>query len=343
MNGGPGAGRGASGRAGHPGTPRDTRAGVLVLGGSGFVGREVCALLAARGERVLSVARGAQDGLPDGVPALRLDLGSDGAGLALARLLDAERPHTVVNCVGSIWGRTDAEMAPAIVAPTERLLAALGRAAVRPRLVHLGSVLEYGPVPHGGTARGPARPDTAYGRAKLAATEAVLAAREAGAVDALVLRVANVAGPGTPAVSLLGQVAARLAAGADAAPGDNGPVTVELSPLRAHRDYVDVRDVADAVVRATDPDVPATGAVVDIGLGEAVPVRELVDLLVAVSGVPARIVERGAPGPDDWMRVDPGPARDLLGWRPRHTLADAVRAYWEAYRDEARRAGAVPA
>ncbi|QOV35719.1 NAD(P)-dependent oxidoreductase [Streptomyces ferrugineus] len=304
--------------------------GVLVLGGSGFVGREVCAALTARGQRALSAARGPQDGAAPGVRAIRLDLGSDDAGQALAHLLDSERPHTVVNCVGSIWGRTDAEMAPAIVAPTLRLLAALGRAAVRPRLVHLGSVLEYGPVPAGTTARGPARPDTEYGRAKLAATEAVLAAHRAGDVDALVLRVANVAGPGTPAVSLLGRVAARLAA---AAPG-TGPVSVELSPLRAHRDYVDVRDVADAVVRATDRHVPAAGAVVDIGRGEAVPVRELVDLLIAVSGVRARVTERGAPGAADWMRVDPGPALDLLGWRPRHSLTDAVRAYWEAHRKQ---------
>jgi dTDP-6-deoxy-L-talose 4-dehydrogenase [NAD(P)+] len=71
---------------------------------------------------------------------------------------------------------------------------------------------------------------------------------------------------------------------------------------------------------------------VDIGRGEAVPVRELVDLLITVSGVSARVTELGAPGAADWMRVDPGPARDLLGWRPRHSLADAVRAYWVAHR-----------
>lgn len=306
--------------------------GVLVLGGSGFVGREVCATLAARGERVLSAARGPQGPAVPGVRAVRLDLGADSAVGALARLLDTSRPHTVINCVGSIWGLTEAELTPSIVAPTLRLLAALGRTAIRPRLVHLGSVLEYGPVPVGTTAREPARPVSTYGRAKLAATEAVLAAHSRGDVDALVLRVANVAGAGTPAVSLLGQVALTLAA----APPDTGPVDVELSPLRAHRDYVDVRDVADAVIRATRPDVTAAGSVVDIGRGEAVSVRELLDLLIAVSGVPARVTERGAPGAPDWMCVDPGPARDLLGWRPRHSLTDAVRACWEAHRRGAR-------
>ncbi|MEV8594604.1 NAD(P)-dependent oxidoreductase [Streptomyces sp. NPDC052012] len=296
---------------------------VLVLGGSGFVGREVCRALAARGRRVLSAARG--EHRTPGVRTVRLDLSSADAVPQLTRLLDTEQPHAVVNCVGSIWGRTDAEMVPSIVTPTRHLLTALAAAAPRPRLVHLGSVLEYGPVPAGTTAREPARPDSAYGRAKLAATRAVLTAHAAGDVDALVLRVANVAGPGTPTVSLLGQVAARLMAQRPRPATD-----IELSPLRAHRDYVDVRDVADAVVRATDPAVPATGAVVDIGRGEAVPVRELVGLLIAVSGVPARVTERGAPGPADWMRIDPTPAADLLGWHPRHSLEDAVRAYWQS-------------
>ncbi|QXE35936.1 NAD(P)-dependent oxidoreductase [Streptomyces sp. GMY02] len=308
---------------------------VLVLGGTGFVGREVCAAFAAAGRRVIAASRNPvpspAPGNHPGVRALRLDLGAVPAA-RLAGLLDSEKPGTVVNCVGSIWGRTAQDMVPSIVAPTERLLEALALAAVRPRLVHLGSVLEYGPVAPGTTARGPARPDTPYGQAKLAATEAVLAAHAAGTVDALVLRIANVAGPGTPDISLLGQVAARLATW----DGGPEPVVVELSPLRAHRDYVDVRDVADAVVAAAGTSL--TGRCVDIGRGEAVPVRELVGLLVAVSGVPVRLVETvrdeprgGGPASADWMRVDNGPAGELLGWRPRRSLEDAVRAYWEQY------------
>ncbi|WP_433547520.1 NAD-dependent epimerase/dehydratase family protein [Streptomyces sp. CA-294286] len=304
----------------------------LVLGGTGFVGREVCGTFAAHGHDVTHVSRTPAPGLP-GRP-LTLDLG-DIAPDALAGELDRIAPDVVVNCVGSIWGRTDAEMAPSVVAPTERLLAALALHRGRPRLVHLGSVLEYGPVAPGTTATGPDRPDTAYGRAKLAATSAVLAADP----RALVLRVANVAGPGTPGISLLGQVAGRLAAwnGDPAA-----PVHVTLDPLRAHRDYVDVRDVADAVLAgALRPDA---AGVLAIGRGEAVPVRALVDLLVSVSGVPARITERpdGAAGSADWMRVDPSAAHAALGWRARRQLADSLRDFWHECRtaDEAGPAGA---
>jgi dTDP-6-deoxy-L-talose 4-dehydrogenase [NAD(P)+] len=105
---------------------------------------------------------------------------------------------------------------------------------------------------------------------------------------------------------------------------------VELSQLRAHRDYVDVRDVSDAVVTATRARIP--GLVVPIGRGEAVPVRWLVDLLVEVSGVPAEVRElpataTGAVG-DDWIQVDPQPARELLGWTAVRSLRESVSGLW---------------
>lgn len=87
------------------------------------------------------------------------------------------------------------------------------------------------------------------------------AVREQG-LDGLVLRVSVACGPGAPAGSLSGTVAAHLAAGRD---------VVRLAPLRAHRDLVDVRDIADAVVSAARVPAPALAgaeALVNIGRGE---------------------------------------------------------------------------
>ncbi|MET9677247.1 NAD(P)-dependent oxidoreductase [Streptomyces sp. NPDC006482] len=324
--------------AGPPGAPGPARARrVLVLGGTGFVGRTVCADFRTAGWDVLAVARTAPE-RPVAARFLPLDLAETPPD-DLARTLEAERPDVVVNATGSIWSRDDAAMDRICTVPTLRLLDALGALRNRPRplprLVHLGSVLEHGPVPPDGTPRpgdtpgpGPApEPTTPYGKAKLAASRAVLEAAANGAVRALVLRVANVSGVGAPDVSLLGRVARRLVEGA--APGE--PVTVELAPLRAHRDYVDVRDVSAAVLAAALSS--ASGRAVDIGRGEAVPVRRLVDLLVRVSGVPARIVERpegpGAVPERDWIRTDLAPARELLGWRPTRGLDESLAAYWE--------------
>ncbi|MFJ6696955.1 NAD-dependent epimerase/dehydratase family protein [Streptomyces sp. NPDC091272] len=305
----------------------DERERVLVAGGTGFVGRQLCAHLIAAGSEVTTIARRTPDfPLPGRLLTLDVTTASPGE---LADVIDAVRPHTVVNAIGSNWGIAERDMETNCTVPTRRLLDALRRATCRPYVVHLGSVLEYGPTLPGETTRtaSPPRPTTAYGKAKLMASHAVLEAAAEGIVAAGVLRIANVAGPGTPAVSLLGRVAGGLA---DAVARDMLPAVVELSQLRAHRDYVDVRDVSDAVVAATRARVP--GLVVPIGRGEAVPVRGLVDLLVEVSGVPAEVRElhadaTGAVG-DDWIQVDPLPARELLGWTAVRTLRESVSGLW---------------
>ncbi|MFD6609725.1 NAD-dependent epimerase/dehydratase family protein [Micromonospora chalcea] len=302
----------------------------VVLGGTGFVGGHVADAFADAGYDVLTVARRAPAGRRHRFTAL--DLGSTDPE-KLARLLDAEGPVAVVDATGSSWGLDPGRMAERCTRLSGLLLDALRRAACRPRLVHLGSVLEYGPQPaEPAEPRRTPAPDTAYGRAKLAATRAVLAATDAGDVDAVVLRLVNALGPGLPVTSLLGRVAVALAPAARS----GVPARVTLAPLEARRDFVDVRDAADAVLAAAGR--PVTGRVLDIGRGEAVPVRSLVRLLVEVSGVPTTVVER--PGPAGWRAatrwscVDPAPAAAALGWRPRRDLRKAVTDFWH---DELRR------
>ncbi len=307
---------------------------VVVMGGGGFVGRAVCDRLAGAGHRVVAAGRSAPGpGFAHG--AVLLDLVADDVA-HLTGVLAGAAPDVVVNAVGSIWGRTDAQMWEATTLPVLRLLDALDALPSRPRLVHLGTVLEYGPTPEG-TAVGPDvpdEPDTAYGRAKLAATRAVLDRVRSDGLDARVLRVANVLGPGTPDVSLLGRVAGALLS----APAGKGQVDVDLTPLRARRDYVHVHDVAGAVLRAVT--TAGRGDVLPIGRGEAVPVRALVELLIEVSGRPARIHESGPAGPAEYRCVDPYPAMRVLRWASLLPLRHAVRDLWA---DRLIRAGLDPA
>ncbi|MGW6223679.1 NAD-dependent epimerase/dehydratase family protein, partial [Streptomyces olivaceus] len=152
-----------------------------------------------------------------------------------------------------------------------------------------------------------------------------------GAQPGVVLRIANVCGPGTPPGSLLGSVTGRLARLARE-PGPAGvPAELRLPPLHAWRDFVDVRDVADAVlatVRADDVEV--AGQVINIGSGVAVHTRDVVGQLIAVSGLPVRIVEEtpagGQPRVDtEWQQLDVSRAAELLGWEPRRSLDQSLR------------------
>jgi nucleoside-diphosphate-sugar epimerase len=317
--------------------------GLLVLGATGTVGRHVTAALRAAGDAVTPVSRGG--------PA-PLDLTAAGPE-ELAGLLRRYRPDVVVNACGRIWHATDEELWAVNAEAVARLAAVMAELPWRPRLVHLGSVHEYGPGDPGAGIRedrAPA-PVTPYGRAKLGGTRAVLDAVRTRALDAVVLRVANVFGPATSTSSVLGGVAEHLVRAERERRRDDPPVRLRLAPLRARRDFVDVRDVADAVVAAahartvTDP-APAAHAdrpraaepVINVGSGTAVLVRALVDRLVALSGVPVRIERTADQDPRrvdvEWQRLDIGRARRLLDWRPRRDPDASLRDLLASRRQE---------
>ncbi|MGW1869694.1 NAD-dependent epimerase/dehydratase family protein, partial [Streptomyces mauvecolor] len=212
------------------------------------------------------------------------------------------------------------DMTRANAALVKHLVAATARLDARPRLIQLGSVHEYGPVPRTGiTEDTPTAPVTPYGRSKLAGARALLDATASGEAEGLVLRVSNVSGPGTHRASLLGMVAHHLATSA--------PEPLRLAPLLAHRDFVDVRDVADAALAAASSG--ATGQVLNIGGGQATSVRSLVLRLTELAGAAAEIVEApsagGRPPEAEWQRMDIGRAQRLLGWSPRRSLDDSLR------------------
>ncbi|WP_029892466.1 NAD-dependent epimerase/dehydratase family protein [Nocardia brasiliensis] len=301
--------------------PRRT---ALVLGGTGFVGGHIANTLRDNGYRTVTVSRRPTS---TGATHCALDL-ETGDAQPLIEVLRTHEPALVVNAAGSYWGADEPQLHRSFVTATETALTALAaRPDRRPRYVHLGSVMEYGPLPELGSVdeSAPTEPESAYGRTKLAATELVRAAIAAGTVDGVVLRATNSIGPGVHPGSLIGKVGSALAANRD------GRARIELSPLAAHRDYIDVRDLAEAVLAAAR--TGDTVDVVNIGRGQALSVRELVDRLVTISEVPVDIVETAAaptaPGTSSiWLEVATETAARTLGWRVTRSIDQALHDYW---------------
>lgn len=305
---------------------------VLVLGAAGFLGRHVSAAFCAAGDTVFRGCRAAPQ--PPGPGAgtgddrwVALDL-IDADVPRLTGFVTAHRPDVVVNAAGTVWQADEHRMHGLNDRFVRRLVGVLRSLPAAPRLIHLGSVHEYGQVPAGVdlTEDSVPEPVGVYGRTKLRGSRWVLGGAAEG-LDAVVLRVANACGPGMPPESLLGRVTAHLARQAGT-PGR--PAPLRLTPLRARRDFVDVRDVAAAVLAAADARWPSPAArVVNVARGEAVPVRDLVDRLIALSGLPVRVVEEpGAVGvrPDaEWQRVDITLACAVLGWKPARALDESLR------------------
>ncbi|GAA4000341.1 UDP-glucose 4-epimerase GalE [Streptomyces marokkonensis] len=303
---------------------------VVVLGATGFVGRHVAQACAAAGHGVLAVSRS-----PSRTPHGRvvpLDL-ARATTAELAAFLAAHRPDVVVNAAGSVWQADPSRMRELNEAFVHRLVTALARQTAPVRLVHLGSVHEYGPTRAGVLLTESLEPAPAgvYGRTKLRGTRWVLAAARDG-LDAVTLRVANACGPGAPPQSLLGKVAGELAR--QAAQGGR-PAVLRLSALTARRDFVDVRDVAAAVLAAAlAPGDAVGGRVINIGRGQAVAVRSLVDRLIELGGPGTRLMEDGPPDGTravaEWQQTDITTARRLLAWCPTRTLDASLRDLLES-------------
>jgi len=312
---------------GHSGTEAQPSV-VVVLGATGFVGRHVCAAFHAAGWEVVGVAR-TEPVTPVPYRHETLDL-VDAEPARLSRLLADTGARTVVNGAGAVWAVTAEQMQSANTDLVVRLVVAASGLARPPRLIQLGSVHEYGPVPRGVDIREDTRPApvAAYGRTKLAGGQAVLTAAAAGDLDGVVLRIANISGPGAPGTSLLGKVAHHLATSADRLATGDAPEPLRLTPLLAHRDFVDVRDVAEAVLAAAEAGSEVSGRVVNIGRGEAVGMRPLVDRMIELSGLDVVLDEQPTTGPQrgdsEWQQLDIGLARELLGWGPRRSLDESL-------------------
>ena len=301
---------------------------VLLFGATGFIGRHVRER--AIGAEVVTVSRKPEAG------DVCIDLAS-AAPVDVAILLDETAPDAVINCFGVTRGDAADMVAGNVVSVSNlvRGLAATRHAGIR--LVHLGSAAEYGIVPMGRRISEAARPNPIgpYGITKLAATEIL----RTSWLDTVVLRVFNPVGPGLPASTLPGRVAAELRR-----PG----AQIRVGSLASYRDFVDVRDVADAAFAAACTPGPLP-PVLNVGSGRATLLRDVVHSLVRISGADGTVVESveagsAGTGPGTGLGTGTGSARSAgvrwqqahvgaigraLGWRPATGLSTSLHDLWK--------------
>ena len=308
----------------------------LVTGGTGFLGRHLLRALAAGtggGDEVVALGRCC----PAGWDLRRFVAADLEQPDVVARAIAAVGPDVVIHAAGRTPPATPAEFERANLLATLHLLDALARTGRPVRVVLVGSAAELGPVNEIDLPVGedhPCRPADAYAWSKCLATIAGLLARPP--LEVVVARVFNAIGPGLPATQALGQFARRLL---DPAPG---PLLV--GDLDARRDFVDVRDVARALVELAWSG--RAGRVYHVGTGLSHRVGDGLERLIRRSGRsievrvdPARTLARG---PGD-SRADIRRIVANTAWRPAIGWEQSLDDLWDEASVHARAALALTA
>jgi GDP-4-dehydro-6-deoxy-D-mannose reductase len=297
--------------------------GWLVTGARGFLGRAIVEE-ARRTQRAPIVTIGSGDVTAPGVDKhIATDLTDE---VGVNAVIDEFEPNVVIHAAGRTPPATAGEYYRVNILGTLNLLNALCRLGSPMRVVLLGSAAELGPVPIEDLPVSedyPCRPSDAYGMSKLLATTAGLAMR--APLDVVCARVFNPIGPRASTNQAFGYFTSHLAR-----PGER-PIRLEVGDLEARRDFIDVRDVARAVLALADCGKP--GTVYNVATGRSLRVGQGLDRLVALSGRKVEVISRpGVPGSPLDSRADISRIQTDTSWRPAVTWEQSLADLW----DEAR-------
>ncbi len=293
---------------------------VVVTGGAGFIGSHVVEALQARGDEVHvldSLATGRRENLSEGVTLHEADIRSD-ADRVFAEL----RPEACFHLAAQADVRVSVERpdydADVNVLGTIRVLEAARKHGTKVVFSSTGGAI-YGEVHEPAAEDAPTMPLAPYGTAKLAAEEYLRTYNRLHGSDHVVVRYANVFGPRQEA-NLEGGVVSVFMRELN---GDGTPTIFGTGDQT--RDFVYVRDVATATIKALEAD----GGVFNVGTGVEMSVNDLYTAISRTAGV-NREPQYAPPraGELDRSVLDVTLAERDLGWRPAHTLNEGLAETW---------------
>ncbi|MFJ8533036.1 UDP-glucose 4-epimerase GalE [Streptomyces sp. NPDC093591] len=313
----------------------------LITGGAGYIGAHVVRAMTAAGEKAVvydDLSTGLADRVPDGVP---LVVGSTLDGDRVARCLT---DHAVT---GVVHLAAKKQVGESVARPLHYyrenieglrvLLDAVTATEVR-SFVFSSSAAVYG-VPDVDlvTEETPCVPLSPYGETKLAGEWMVRATGRTAGLATASLRYFNVAGAASPELgdvgvfNLIPMVFEKLTE--NAAPrifGDDYP-TPDGTCIRDYIHVVDLAEAHVAMARALQS-TPGLDLTLNIGRGEGVSVREMIDMINAITGYnrPPTVTPRR---PGDPARVVASADRIAteLGWKAKHDVRDMIASAWEGW------------
>jgi UDP-glucose 4-epimerase len=299
---------------------------VLVTGAAGFIGSTLCRTLLSSGRRVVGyddLSRGRREFLPPGMPLVEGDIRD---GTRMRDTVEAAAPdlvvhlaamHFIPDCIARPADTMDVN-----VEGTRRVLDSCRGSSVR-RVVVASTGAVYAPSDapchEERTSIGPLE---VYGESKLAAEQLVANFQRETGVSATVLRLFNAIGRNETNPHVVPHIFESVRASD----------TIRLGNVAPRRDYIDTRDIADAILASAEG--PDGLSVFNVGTGVAWSVQDIVERLAQVLGRDLKIESETARKRTTermLLVADPDSIRRATGWTPRfrleESLSDLVRFY----------------
>lgn len=303
----------------------------LVTGGLGFIGSNLVAALAGRGDEVTVIDRAAPEGhLGDDVVhvvrSVQASLDEREAVASAVQGIDtiyhvAANPNVTVSVTEPL---TDFTLN---VESTAVLLEAARQAGVR-RFVYVSSALVYGPNPVMPLDEAMApMPLVPYAAGKIAGETYARVYHDCYGLETVCARVFCVYGPGRNARTSMVEVPRYLRWHLA-----RRPIQLVGDAHRKTRDYIHVDDVVAGLMVLAERGEP--GAVYNLGSGEETSMAELVDLIGRVTDRAAVVDARPDVLDDTFRQVARLDRIRALGFAPRVTLAEGIAALADELGDD---------
>jgi UDP-glucose 4-epimerase len=299
---------------------------VLVTGAAGFIGSALCQRLRSLGHRVVgydNLSRGRREYLPQGVRLVEGDI-RDAA--RMEETVSASKPdwlihlaamHFIPDCIARPQETIDVN-----VEGTRRVLESCRGSSVR-SFIFASSAAVYAPTDRPCMEDAtPLRPLEVYGESKLAAEQLVGTFHEEAGISIGILRLFNAIGRNETNPHVVPHIFESL----------QTSDLIRLGNIEPCRDYIDTRDVAEAILTVADSSDGLR--VFNVGTGVAYSVKDIVEWLRRILGRTITVVQepvRVRASERMLLVADIGRIRRATQWTPRMSLEDTLKDLVAAY------------
>jgi nucleoside-diphosphate-sugar epimerase len=246
---------------------------------------------------------------------------------AVTALLERETPDVVIHLAAALRDDPAPRLLGSNVLATMTVFGALAKCEPKPHVIYGSSGAVYGPidaVPVRETARcAPADP---YSKSKHAGEYVARIIADENGLPVLFARIFNIAGPGQDERHVCARFAAQVAA-----MDGSGPHVLRVGDLRPTRDFVDVRDVAQALRVLAHAGAP--GEIYNVASGRETTIEAVLreTLRIAGLGESVEIVADYVRNTDVSRQYADISKLRALGYEPAFALEATLRDLLEYY------------